>query len=90
MEQGGLGKEDGLVGHLEVGDRMLPPWSWGEGSSEQGSGGDSILGLRMDKIAAASMDQCKKEVWEGEARLSLLLRCGLEGELALRVNLPTE
>lgn len=85
MEQGRLGKEDGLVEHLEVGDRMLPPWSWGEGSSEQGSGRDSILGLRMDKIAAASMDQCKKrglggrsqtqppfEMWAGR-------RAGVEG-----------
>lgn len=34
------------------------------------------MGLRMDKIAAADMDQCKKEVWEGEARLSLLWDVG--------------
>lgn len=57
------------------GDRMLSPWSWGEGCSEQGSGGDSKLGLRMDKIAAADLDQCK-EVWAGEASLGLLWDVG--------------
>lgn len=55
---------------------MLPPWSLGEGSSEQGLGGDSRLGLRVDKIAAADRYHCKKEVWEGEARLSLLWDVG--------------
>lgn len=59
--RGILGKEDGLVGHLEVGARMLLPWSWGEGSSEQGYGRDSTLGFRLDTIAADT-DQCKKEV----------------------------
>lgn len=56
--------------------RMLPPWSLGEGSSEQGLGGESRLGLRVDKIAAADRYHCKKEVWEGEARLSLLWDVG--------------
>lgn len=64
------------MGHLEVGTGCCHP-SPGEGSSEQGSGGDSRFGLRMDNIAAADMDHCKKkEVWEGEARLSLLWDVG--------------
>lgn len=69
--RGGLGKEDELEGQLEVGARMLPPWSWGDGSSEQGRGGH-----RMDMIAAANTDQCKQEVWGGEARLGLLWYVG--------------
>lgn len=56
---------------------MLPPWSWGEGSSEQGLGGDSKLDLTWNgQDNCSDMDQCKKEVWEGEARLSLLWDVG--------------
>lgn len=73
MGQGRLGKEDGLVGHLEVGTGCCHPGPGERGVLNKGWVGIvSWILLGMDKITAADMDQCKKEVWEGEARLSLL------------------
>lgn len=43
----------------------------------------------MVKIAAADVNQCEKEDL-GRSQIQPPLGCGLEGELAWRVNLPTE
>jgi hypothetical protein len=80
------------MGHLEVGTGCCHLGPGERGVLSKGWVGIvSWVLLRMDKITAADMDQCKKK--RGLGRRSQTpppLRCGLGGELAWRVNLPTE